>query len=77
MNDVLNRIFEEVVLTDSDTISENIKMDTMIKAVIEEYVANRKGEELLDLCASVARISERTGFYLGFKYAVKIMCSIL
>lgn len=75
MNKLLKRIFDEIISYEKDFI----KMDAIINREIEKHTAvyqtkmNREDiEELKNLLYEISRISEREGFFLGIRYAIRI-----
>lgn len=75
MDKLLKKIFDEIVSYEKDFI----KMDAIINREIEKHAAvyqtkmNREDiEELKNLLYEISRISEREGFFLGIRYAIRI-----
>lgn len=75
MDKLLKKIFDEIVSYEKDFI----KMDAIINREIEKHTAvyqtkmNREDiEELKNLLYEISRISEREGFFLGIRYAIRI-----
>lgn len=75
MDKLLKKIFDEIVSYEKDFI----KMDAIINREIEKHTAvyqtkmNREDiEELKNLLYEISSISEREGFFLGIRYAIRI-----
>lgn len=75
MNKLLKRIFDEIIIYERDYI----EMDAGIDKEIEKYLMEYKGkmnqeemENLKNLLYGITKISEQEGFFLGWRYAVRV-----
>lgn len=75
MDKLLKKIFDDIISYEKDFI----KMDAIVNREIEKHTAeyqekmNREEmEELKNLLYEITKISEREGFFLGIRYAVRI-----
>lgn len=75
MDKFLKKIFDDIISYEKDFI----KMDAIVNREIEKHTAeyqekmNREEmEELKNLLYEITKISEREGFFLGIRYAVRV-----
>lgn len=75
MDKLLKKFFDDIISYEKDFV----KMDAIINREIEKHTAeyqekmNREQiEELKNLLYEITKISEREGFFLGLRYAVRI-----
>lgn len=75
MDKLLKKIFDDIISYEKDFI----EMDAIVNREIEKHTAeyqekmNREEmEELKNLLYEITKISEREGFFLGIRYAVRI-----
>lgn len=75
MDKLLKKIFDDIISYEKDFI----KMDAIVNREIEKHTAEyqekmniEETEELKNLLYEITKISEREGFFLGIRYAVRI-----
>lgn len=75
MDKLLKKFFDDIISYEKDFV----KMDAIINREIEKHTAEYQKkmsieeiEELKNLLFEITRISEREGFFLGLRYAVRI-----
>lgn len=79
MNDILKMIYQKAICFEEDTI----QMDMRINDKIEEYIALHKEnfksediEKIRDVVYLAVLVSEEEAYWLGFKYAIKILTAL-
>lgn len=79
MNDILKIIYQKAVCFEEDTI----QMDMRINDEIEKYITlhredfnNEDIEKIRDVVYLAVLISEEEAFWLGFKYAIKVLTAL-
>ena len=80
MNDLLKKLYEEVVCYEPDVIKKNCHMDDEIKHIINEYAKKSpdlKSEEIQNAFFDVAFLAQKQGFMLGMECAVKLLSELL
>lgn len=80
MNDLLKKLFEEIICYEPDVIKMNCYMDEEIKNIINEYAkesSELKSEEIQNAFFDVAFIAQKQGFMLGMKCAMKLLSELL
>ena len=80
MNDLLKKLFEEIICYEPDVIKMNCHMDEEIKNIINEYAkesSELKSEEIQNAFFDVAFIAQKQGFMLGMKCAMKLLSELL
>lgn len=80
MDELLKRIYDEILVYEDDIAKENTKADKIISRLITPYieqVSAEEAEKLDDLLSMAVQIAEQTGFKNGMRFAVKLIVSIL
>lgn len=80
MNDLLKRIFTDVVSQEEDSIKADKYMDAEVQKIVDNYKEKLNAdelEELRGLLYQVALIAKQEGFVLGMKYLFKIAVPFL
>lgn len=80
MNELLKRIFTEIISKEDDCFKTEKYIDTKIQEIVGNYADKLSAdelEELRGLLYHVALISEKEGFVLGMKYLLKMELSLL
>jgi hypothetical protein len=80
MNELLKRIFADIISRESDSLATDKYIDTKIQEIVDSYaekVSDDEFEELRGLFYQVALIAEQEGFVLGMRYLLKIAISLL
>ena len=80
MNELLKRIFTEVISREDDSFATDKYIDSKIQEIVDTYAENLNDdelEELRGLLYQVALIAEQEAFVLGMKYLLKITISLL
>ena len=78
MSELLRRFYEEIVLTEQSAIEVNCRIDDEVKRIIENHVkGSTTDERIKEMCFDIVSLAEREGFYMGMKYAIKVLVEIL
>ena len=80
MDDLLNKIYNEILVYDKDTVQLNKALDAKVLSLLEEYkeqLTNAEQDTAKEIVYAVVPIAEQTGFKIGIKFAWKILLSIL
>lgn len=80
MRELLMKIYQEVISKEEEVIETDRRTNECIEEYISRYdeVFSEKDMERLRDCVYYAvLISEREAFYIGMKYTLKIMLSLL
>lgn len=80
MNDSLRKIYDTIICYEDETIEAGKRLDDEVKNVIMPYEKKlniNELEELKALLYGISNYSEREGFILGVKWAVKLLMEIL
>jgi len=76
MNELLKKIYEQVISNEEETIKAGKRVDEWINKLTENYTnqLNSNDMEILkDLMYSVALKAQQEGFQLGMQFTIKIM----
>ncbi len=79
MNELMKKIFEEIVCYEEETISRNRAIDTEVLHIVKRYKGKLNGEEretLQDQFCDLALLAEREGFYLGMRFALRVLMEL-
>lgn len=80
MSELLYKIFEEIISKEDDIVEMDRQIGNSIKEYISRYddvLSENDMERLRDCVYYATLISEREAFYLGMKYTLKIMLSLM
>lgn len=80
MNELLKKIYEEVICYEEDMMAAGKQVETEINKLIEPYT-DQMNESTLEtvktLLYQTSFSAEQTGFWLGVKYTIKLLSEIL
>ena len=80
MNELLRKLFDNVVSNEKETIEVNKQVDTKVHTILEQYKQQLTTEEFEKLSADfyyIALFSQQEGFELGMKYLLKLVIALL
>ena len=80
MNELLKKIYKEVLVYEHDVVKTNKQADEEIRQLIEPYTKKLSdGEQatLNDLLSMAVLTAEQAGFENGVRFAVKFLYSLL
>lgn len=80
MNELLKKIFDNVISYEDDTVEVDRQIDEKIHIIIDQYREKLTDIELEELSGHlyyIALLAEQEGFQLGIKYLLKIAISLL
>lgn len=80
MNDLLKKIYNDVLVYERDVIKTNRQADEEINQFAEQYKKRLSDEELdklNDLLSMAVLTAEQAGFENGVRFAVKLLYSLL
>lgn len=80
MNELFKKIYESVICYEEDVIQMGAELDKEIDSLISNCDASFDAEEIetiKTLMYQAILSAEQTGFYLGVKYAVKMLLELL
>lgn len=80
MNELLKKIYEEVIYYEKDMFEAEKQIDTQINQLIEPYtneLTENDMELIKTLMYQTSLIAEQKGFLLGMKYMLKMLIMIL
>ncbi len=80
MKELFNKIYDNVISYEEDTIEIGCVIDNEINNLIEPYKAQltpTEMEVLHDLLCSISLTAKREGFLLGAKYSFKALLELL
>ncbi|MFI3200276.1 MAG: hypothetical protein R3Y54_01950 [Eubacteriales bacterium] len=72
MNELMGKIYEQVICQERIAIERKKKLDQTILELIPKEMKGEE-EQIKDLLFAVGMKAEQEGFYLGVKYAMEIM----
>lgn len=78
MEDLLKKIFDQVLMNEKETVKCNKVVDDKVEKVAESYkdkLSEEDLEKLKDDLFSVSLLAEQTGFELGVKFLFQLMNS--
>lgn len=77
MNDLLKKIYNNVLVYEKDTILLNTEIDNEINMLIKPYADTLNTDEIeqyKNILSSIALTAEQTGFELGVRFILSILC---
>lgn len=80
MNDLLTKIYNNILVYDDEIININKAVDDEINQLIQTHknsLTDYEIEELKDLLSSTALTSQQCGFKCGVKFIIKLIYSSL
>ena len=80
MNELLNKIYQEVLVYEEDIVNGNRNVDRLLNDLTEPYKAKLMDDEfdkLKELLSIMASTAEETGFENGVKFTLKMLFALL
>ncbi len=82
MENLLRKIYEEVIIYGKDSYELNHRLEYEIREMIYPYIKKAKmndeeSESFRDLCFDISASAQYSGFLQGVKLTVKILIEIL
>lgn len=80
MNDLLEKIYNNVLVYENDVVKTSQAVDEEINRVVEPYknqLHDNQLEELKSLLSSTALVAEVCGFKNGIRFVFKVIGSLL
>lgn len=80
MDDLLSKIYKEVLIYDKDTVQLNKAMNEEVLLLLDEYkeqLSNIEQDTAKEILYAVVPIAELTGFKIGMRFAWKLLASLL
>jgi len=79
MDKLLKKIYDEVICYEKDVAEINREIESKNRDILKKYndkLSEEEEEMFLELLDNVASSAEYKGFYIGVKYAFKIIISL-
>lgn len=80
MDDLLNKIYKEILVYDKDTVRLNRELDKEVLLLLKEYkeqLANVEQDTVKEMLYAVMPMAELTGFKVGMRFAWKLLLLLL
>ena len=80
MNELLKKIYKEVLVYEHDVVKTNKQVDEEINQLVEPYtkqLTDNEMEKLKEMLSMVRLTAEQAGFENGVRFAVKLLYSLL
>lgn len=80
MNELLKKIYENVICYEKDALQMGERMDTVVNDLIEPYTEHFKEQDIetvKELMYAICLKSEQEGFQLGIQYTLKMLIQLL
>ena len=80
MKDLLKKIYNDVLVYESDVVKINLQVDEEINHLVEPYkkqLSDEETEKLKEMLSIVGLTAEQAGFENGVRFAVKLLYSLL
>lgn len=80
MNNLLKKIYNDVLVYEHDVVKINLQVDEKIKQLVEPYTKQVSDEEmgkLKELLSNAVLTAEQAGFENGVRFAFKLLYSLL
>ena len=80
MNELLKKIYKEVLVYEHDVVKTNKQVDEEINQLVEPYtkqLTDNEMEKLKEMLSMVGLTAEQAGFENGVRFAVKLLYSLL
>ncbi len=79
MNDLLKKIYSEILIYEKDIITTNQKADEAIYKLLKTYqksLTDDEYEKIKEITFSVTSIAEQAGFENGIRFTIKLIHSL-
>jgi len=80
MDDILSKIYKDILIYDKDTVQLNKAMDEKVLSLLVDYkeqLTNIEQDTAKEILYAVVPIAEQTGFKIGMRFAWKLLLSLL
>lgn len=80
MNDLLTKIYSDILIYEQDVIKQNKAMDDEINKLLQSHTDNLSSyeiDELKDLLSSTALTAQQSGFKSGVRFIIDLIYSSL
>ena len=80
MNNLLKKIYTDILVYESDVVKINKQVDEEINRLVKPYtkqLSDKEMEKLNDLLSVAVMTAEQAGFENGVRFAVKMLYSLL
>lgn len=80
MNNVWNKIFEDIIRYEKEGVEMEQHLDKQIQAIIDKYAKQTTEDQIEKLrnhLSYIALIAEQEGFQLGVRFAIKLLLSLI
>ena len=80
MKDLLKKIYNDVLVYESDVVKINLQVDEEINQLVEPYtkqLSDEGTENLKEMLSIVGLTAEQAGFENGVRFAVNLLYSLL
>lgn len=80
MNDLLKKIYNDVLVYESDVVKINLQVDEEINRLVKPFtkqLSDEEMEKLNELLSMAVLTAEQAGFENGVRFAVKLLYSLL
>lgn len=80
MNDLLKKIYNDVLVYERDVVKINKKVDEEINRLVEPYtkqLSDDEMEKLKEMLSIVGLTAEQVGFENGVRFALKLLYPLL
>lgn len=79
MNELLKKIYNEILVYEKDTVTTNQEADKAIYNLLKTYqkiLTDDEYEKLKEIVFSVTSITEQAGFENGMRFAINVLFSL-
>ena len=80
MDDLLSKIYKDILVYDKDTVQLNKAMNEEVLSLLVEYkeqLTNVEQDTAKEILYAVVPIAEQTGFKIGMRFAWKLLLTLL
>ena len=80
MDDILSKIYKDILIYDKDTVQLNKAMNEEVLSLLVEYkeqLTHIEQDIAKEILYAVVPIAEQTGFKIGMRFAWKLLLSLL
>lgn len=80
MKDLLKKIYNDVLVYESDVVKINKQVDEEINRLVKPYtkqISDNEMEKLKEMLSMAVLTAEQAGFENGVRFAVKLLYSLL
>lgn len=80
MDDILSKIYKDILVYEKDTVQLNKAMNEEVLSLLDEYkeqLTNAEQDTVKEMLYAVVPIAEQTGLKIGIRFAWKLLLSLL